>query len=89
MTDDRDLTPDNGRAPPFAKPEPALGEIGTGDGYSGQEYDSVGQGEWRAADVALNVAPDGVAKGTGSPGEEIDRATPGSADQPGPTAAKD
>ena len=77
MTDDRDLSPDNGQRPPFAKPDPKLGRVGTGDGYSGQEYDSEGQQEWRAADLAKQVSPDGLAHGSGAPGEEIDPETKG------------
>ena len=82
MIDERDLLPDNGRAPPFAKPDPKLGEVGTGEGYSGQEYDARGQKEWRAAEAQLRVSPNGEARGTGSPGEEIDPETPGTQERP-------
>lgn len=80
MSGHRDIEPDNGRSPPFAKPDPLLGAIGTGEGYSGQEYDSVGQAEWRAAERDREVAPTGEAQGSGSPGEEIDPRTAGSTD---------
>ena len=80
MSDHRDLSPHNGRAPPFAKPDPERGAVGTGSGYSGQEYDSVGQEEWRAAERGLEVAPDGKARGSGSPREEIDPGTTGSSE---------
>jgi len=77
MTDNRDLPEDTGKAPPFAKPEPKLGEVGTTGGYSGQEYDAPGQAEWRDGDRQLGVSPDGEAHGSGSPGEEFERNTPG------------
>ncbi len=89
MTDDRDLAPDNGKSPPFAKPDPKMNRVGTGSGYSGQEYDSVDQAEWRAADAARGVSPDGEVHGTGSPAEEIDSATPGSQERPFAGAAPD
>lgn len=79
---DRDLSSDNGTAPPFRHPEPPLGEIGSKGGYSGQEYDSPGQAEWREGERRLGISPDGEAHGTGSPGEEIDPETAGSAEQP-------
>ena len=78
MNDDRDIGPDNGHRPPFAKPiDEGRGDVGTGDGYSGQEYDSEGQQEWREADLAKQVSPDGLAHGSGGPGEEIDPETKG------------
>lgn len=80
MADHRDISADQGAAPPFAKPEPKLGAVGTGDGYSGQEYDSAGQAEWRQGDRRLRLDPRGEVHGTGSPGEEIDPETAGSAE---------
>lgn len=82
MTDDRDIPDDTGRAPPFAKSEPRLGPVGTGDGYSGQEYDGDGQAAWREGDRRLGVSPDGAAHGTGSPREEFDPETSGGAPLP-------
>jgi hypothetical protein len=89
VTDDRDISPDQGKAPPFAQPEPKLGAVGTGSGYSGQEYDSAGQAEWREGDKGLRVSPDGEAHGTGSPGEEIDPETAGSAENANAGATPD
>jgi hypothetical protein len=81
MSDDRDLAPDNGQRPPFAKPDPALGKVGQGEGYSGQEYDGASQAAWRRGEDGLDISPDGEPHGTGSPREEIDVETPG-ADTP-------
>ena len=67
MNDDRDIGPDNGHRPPFAKPiDEGRGDVGTGDGYSGQEYDSDGQAAWRAEQAGANLAPDGIARGSGA-----------------------
>ncbi|MBB4085598.1 hypothetical protein [Sphingomonas carotinifaciens] len=84
---DRDIPPEAGKRPPFAKPEPPLDAIGTGKGYSGQEYDSAGQAEWRAGQDAQAVAPEGIVRGSGTaagggaPGEDYDPNTPGAADE--------
>ena len=65
--DDRDIGPDNGQRPPFAKPiDEGRGAVGTGGGYSGQEYDLKGQAEWRAEQTRANMAEDGVARGSGA-----------------------
>ena len=65
--DDRDIGPDNGRRPPFAKPvDEDTGAVGTGTGYSGQEYDSKGQAEWRAEQSRADLPHDGVARGSGA-----------------------
>jgi len=84
---DTDIGPDNGVRPSFATPiDERLGEIGTGDGYSGQEYDSAGQAEWRAEQERRNASADGVVRGSGAgaaggnPGEDFDVATTGGAD---------
>jgi len=77
MADARDIPEDTGKAPPFAHPEPGMGEIGTHGGYSGQEYDGDGQAEWRDSDRRLGVSRDGEAHGTGSPGEEYEPETSG------------
>jgi hypothetical protein len=84
--DDRDIEPDNGHRPPFAKPmDEGRGKVGTGEGYSGQEYDSAGQAEWRAEQTRTNVSEDGVARGSGAgaggghAGEDFDVDTPGGA----------
>ena len=84
---DTDIGPDNGVRPSFSTPiDERLGKIGTGDGYSGQEYDSAGQAEWRAEQKRRNAPADGVARGSGAgagggnPGEDFDVDTPGGAD---------
>ena len=76
--DDKDIPPAAGKRPPQAEaPDPKLGTIGTGDDYSGQEYDSPGQAEWREEDRARSVPADGVVRGSGVGGtrEEYDPAT--------------
>jgi len=84
MTDptepDADLPPEAGKRPVFARPvDPAAGaEIGTGGGYSGQEYDSAGQAEWRAEQQRHALPADGAVHGSGAgtgggnPGEDYD-----------------
>ncbi|MEN2786477.1 hypothetical protein ACFOKI_05580 [Sphingomonas qilianensis] len=73
-----DVGPDNGKRPAFAKPiDTGLGAIGTGGGYSGQEYDSAGQEDWRRRQDALAVDPGGKVEGSGAgaggaPGEDYD-----------------
>lgn len=95
-----DIGPDNGRRPPFATPiQRGLGTVGTGSGYSGQEYDAAGQDEWRAEQERRNLPADGEVRGSGAgagggdPGEDFDIATPGGATPAGtsgvPTARGD
>lgn len=80
-----DIGPDNGVRPADATPiDTGPGAVGTGEGYSGQEYDSQGQDAWRAEQERRNVPADGVARGTGSPGEDFDMTTPGGGDPSGP-----
>lgn len=71
-----DIGPENGKRPPFATPIEQAGtdgKIGTGTGYSGQEYDSDGQAAWRAEQERHAVARDGALHGSGAgTGEEID-----------------
>ena len=88
MDDDRhapDIGPDNGVLPPQAAPvDTGPGAGGPGEGYSGQEYASKGQAAWRAEQQRRNAPADGVARGTGSPGEDFDQGTPGGGDPDGP-----
>lgn len=84
--DERDIGPDNGRRPRFATPiRKGLGKVGTGEGYSGQEYDGAGQEKWRAAQERRNLPADGEVRGSGigagggDPSEDFDIATPGGA----------
>jgi len=83
MTDESDKTDiprDNGERPPIARvgKNTRLGAIGTGSGYSGQEYDSNDQQRWRDEQDRLAVAHDGEVTGTGigagggNPGEDFD-----------------
>jgi hypothetical protein len=78
---DADIPPDAGKRPVFARPvDPkAGGEIGTDkQGYSGQEYDSAGQAEWRAEQARHDLPADGAVHGSGAgagggnPGEDYD-----------------
>lgn len=69
-THDPDIPPAAGKRPPREdQPDPQRGPVGTGEGYSGQEYDSVGQHEWREKDRAQSVPHDGEIKGSGVGGE--------------------
>jgi hypothetical protein len=69
-----------GERPAFARPVDASAgrEIGTDDTYSGQEYDSAGQAEWRAEQSRHALPADGIVRGSGvgagggSPGEDYD-----------------
>lgn len=75
---EKDIPPAAGKRPQQAEaPDPELGKIGTGTDYSGQEYDSPGQEQWRDEDRARRVPPDGVTRGSGVGGarEEYDPAT--------------
>ncbi|TPG42726.1 hypothetical protein EAH79_02335 [Sphingomonas koreensis] len=77
-SDGQDIPADNGRRPPYIRPAPPTGKVGTGDGYSGQEYDSEGQALWRERDHARSVPKDGevtgsgVGAGGGETGEDFD-----------------
>ena len=63
-----DLPPDAGSGPSFAQPvDPSAGDkIGTDDTYSGQEYDSAGQAEWRAEQLRHVLPADGAVHGSGA-----------------------
>jgi hypothetical protein len=75
----KDIPPEAGKRPPFAT---SLGRdaeaIGSGTGYSGQEYDSAGQAEWRAEQAKRSMPADGAVHGSGAgagggvPGEDYD-----------------
>lgn len=88
MGDDRkgapDILPENGHRPSFSKPiDERLGAIGTGGGYSGQEYDSDGQAEWRAEQDRRKGAADGSGIGAGGgPGEDFDSDPKAGGEQP-------
>lgn len=91
----RDIGPDNGQRPPFATPiREGRGRIGTGSGYSGQEYDSAGQEQWRAEQERRNLPADGEVRGSGAgaggggPGEDFDVDTPGGAAPAGTSGAQ-
>lgn len=72
--------PEAGKRPPFAQPvdREAGKEIGTDQTYSGQEYDSAGQAEWRAEQSRHALPANGEVRGSGSgagggnPGEDYD-----------------
>lgn len=74
------IPPESGKRPDFARPTDAgaTKDIGTGGGYSGQEYDSPGQAEWRKEQQRHALRADGEARGSGSgagggnPGEDYD-----------------
>ncbi|MDO7841935.1 hypothetical protein [Sphingomonas immobilis] len=83
---EKDIGPDIGvRAPMNAPADDDIGAIGTGSGYSGQEFDSAGQAAWRAGQQRRAVPADGkvsdsgAGAGGGNPGEDFDVATPGGA----------
>ncbi|WP_137788062.1 hypothetical protein [Sphingomonas sp. 3P27F8] len=75
-----DEEPNAGKRPVFATPaDPEAGsKVGTGAGYSGQEYDSVGQAEWRREQERHSLPSDGTVEGSGAgvgggnPGEDYD-----------------
>lgn len=76
-----DIPPEAGKRPVFATPlDPEAGaEIGTDkNSYSGQEYDSAGQAEWRAEQARRALPADGAVHGSGAgagggnPGEDYD-----------------
>lgn len=58
--------PEAGKRPPHAKAGSDIGEVGTGDGYSGQEYDSRGQQAWRDEQAKHAVNPSGEVHGSGA-----------------------
>ena len=61
----REIPPDAGTAPPFDPLEtPGPEQTGSGDGYSGQEYDNKGQRAWREGQDD-EVASDGEVRGSG------------------------
>ncbi len=95
MTDDsKDIPPEAGRRPPYMKPEPPLGEIGSGKGYSGQEYDGAGQAEWREREQERGVPRDGIVQGSGvgagggQEGEDYDLDDAGGGPLPGSGEAR-
>ncbi|HVI97444.1 MAG TPA: hypothetical protein VM657_00080 [Sphingomonas sp.] len=87
--DTEDIPPDAGKRSPIMAREPPLGEIGSGPGYSGQEYDSAGQAEWRAREQARSVPRDGTVEGSGigagggQEGEDYDLDDAGGGSLPG------
>jgi hypothetical protein len=90
MADDsKDIPPETGKKPPYMKPEPPLGDIGAGEGYSGQEYDGAGQAAWRDRDRERGVPKDGkvegagVGAGGGQEGEDYDLDDAGGGPLPG------
>ncbi len=60
--------PEAGKRPPQSAPATGIGigEVGTGSGYSGQEYDSKGQRAWRAEQAKHTVDPSGEVQGSGA-----------------------
>jgi hypothetical protein len=72
------LPPEAGKRPAQARSGTGIGEVGTGDGYSGQEYDSRGQQAWReeqekpALDPSGAVHGSGAGAGGGNEGEDYD-----------------
>ena len=85
-----DIPAEAGKRPRFAEPgnPGAAADVGTGDGYSGQEYDSAGQAQWRAGQQRQSLAQDGAVHGSGAgagggnPGEDYDADAPGGAAPP-------
>ncbi|WHU04369.1 hypothetical protein [Sphingomonas sp. NIBR02145] len=77
---DADLRPKAGKRPVLARPvDPGAGaKIGTGGGYSCQEYECAGQTEWRAEQQRRALPADGAVHGSGAgtgggnPGEDYD-----------------
>lgn len=85
--DTPDIPPDNGERPRFATPiDEHAGHVGSGTGYSGQEYDSEGQAVWRAEQEKRNLPKDGgvsgsgIGAGGGQAGEDFDIDSPGGAE---------
>jgi len=73
-----DQPPEAGKRPTHGRPPSDIGDIGTGQGYSGQEYDSNGQQAWRdeqkkhAVDPSGEVHGSGTGAGGGNDGEDYD-----------------
>lgn len=74
-----DLPKDAGVRSPGTRPgeTPAPADVGSGGGYSGQEYDQPGQKAWRDADGERRLPTDGVVgsgvgAGGGAEGEDFD-----------------
>ena len=90
----KDIPPEAGKKPPYEKPEPPLGDVGSGEGYSGQEYDGAEQAEWRDRDRARSVPRDGkvegagVGAGGGKAGEDYDLDDAGGGPLPGSGEAR-
>ena len=91
----RDIPPDNGRRPTFSTPiKKGIGKVGTSKGYSGQEYDSTGQSEWRLEQERRNlpgnggVAGSGIGAGGGQVGEDYDVDSPAGAEPGGAASDK-
>jgi hypothetical protein len=61
-----DFPTEVGKRPPHVNSAADIGEVGTGDGYSGQEYDSRGQREWRAEQERQSIDPSGTVHGSGA-----------------------
>ncbi|MEG3150109.1 hypothetical protein U1769_09435 [Sphingomonas sp. ZT3P38] len=55
-----------GKRPRQSAPASGIGDVGTGDGYSGQEYDSKGQQAWRDEQEKHTVDPSGEVHGSGA-----------------------
>ena len=76
----KDIASEAGKRPPFARPIDAEAgkQVGTGQGYSGQEYDGAGQAAWRAEQERHALPSDGEVQGSGAgagggnPGEDYD-----------------
>ena len=88
--DERDIPPDNGKRPTFSTPiKKGVGKVGTGKGYSGHEYDSTAQSEWRAEQERRSlpgnggVAGSGIGAGGGQVGEDYDVDSPSGAEPGG------
>jgi hypothetical protein len=77
---EKNIPSEAGEQAPYAPAtvEPPLGAVGTGDGYSGQEYDSKDQARWRrdqeaaAAPAGGDVHGSGTGIGGGAEGEDFD-----------------
>lgn len=75
-----DTPSEAGKRPRFSQPiDPEAGKaVGTDQTYSGQEYDSAGQAEWRAEQerhalpASGEVEGSGAGAGGGNPGEDFD-----------------
>lgn len=65
---EKNIPPESGKQASYAPAtvEPPLGEIGTGEGYSGQEFDSKDQARWRDRQKAAAAPEDGEVHGSGT-----------------------